>query len=157
MTPPISPYMTVVSPRSRRYRTLVSILLIVIMIMSVYGGFGIMPQVRQAVGKPDTPQLTRMAASQPGPDLTLKQIAHAKRTLQARRVVVSLALAYWGVCSLLMLMVLFLAWLDFRETARNFALQARALRQETVVTLEQDALRKRLPEEKEQQEEKEDG
>ena len=157
MTPPLSPYMTVVSPRSRRYRSLMSILLILIMIMSVYGGFGIMPLVRQAVGKPDTPQLTRMAASQPGPDLTLKQIAHAKRTLQARRVVVSLALAYWGICSLLMLTVLFFAWLDFRETARNFALQAQALRQETVVTLEQDALRKRIQAEKEQEEEKEDG
>jgi len=141
--------MTVVSARSRRYRTIVSVLLIVIMIMSVYGGFAVMPRVHEAVGRPDMQELTRIAKSQPGADLTAKQIARAKRTLQARSVVVSLALAYWGVCSLLMVCILFLAWLDFRETTRNFALQSQALRQETVVTLQQDALRRKAQEEKE--------
>jgi disulfide bond formation protein DsbB len=149
MTPPITPYNSVVSPRSRRLRTVVSIVLVVIMFMSVYGGFTVMPQVRQAVGRPDTLELTRLAKSQPGPTLTLKQIAHAKRTLRARQVVVSLAMAYWGILSLLLLLVLFLAWLDFRETTRNFALQAQALRQETVVTLQQDSERKRLEGEEE--------
>ena len=149
MTPPITPYNSVVSPRSRRLRTLVSIVLVVIMFMSVYGGFTVMPQVRQAVGKRDTPELNRLAKSQPGPTLTLKQIAHAKHTLRARQVVVSLAMAYWGVLSLLLVLVLFLAWLDFRETTRNFALQAQALRQETVVTLQRDAERKRLEGEEE--------
>ena len=147
--PPASPYMTVVSARSRRYRTIVSVLLIVIMIMSVYGGFAVMPRVHEAVGRQDMQELTRIAKSQPGADLTAKQIARAKRTLQARSVVVSLALAYWGVCSLLMVCILFLAWLDFRETTRNFALQSQALRQETVVTLQQDALRRKAQEEKE--------
>lgn len=149
MTPPVSPYMTIVSARSRRYRTIVSVLLAVIMVMSVYGGFIVMPRVRQAVGRQDMPQLARIAASQPGADLTSKQIAHAKRTLQARKVVVALALAYWGVCSLLMVLVLLIAWLDFRETARNFALQSSALRQETVVTLQQDALRNKEREDQE--------
>lgn len=143
MTPPISPYMTVVSPRSRRYRSLVTILLIAIVGMSIYGWATVMPGVREAVGRPDTPELTRMAKAQPGPEATPKQIAHAKRTLKARGVVVALALAYWGVCSLLLLGVLFIAWLDFRETARSFALESRALRQETIVTLQQDALRNR--------------
>ncbi|MCW3095512.1 MAG: hypothetical protein JWL77_1130 [Chthonomonadaceae bacterium] len=149
--PPTSPYMTVVSPLSRRYRTLMTILLAIIMVMSVYGGFTVMPRVHQTVGKPDTQELTRIAASQPGPDLTPKQIAHAQRTLKARQVVVYLALAYWGVCSLLMVLILLLAWLDFRETTRNFALQSQALRQETLVTLQQDALRRK------EQEDAEDG
>lgn len=143
MTPPVSPYMTVVSPLSRRYRSLGMMLLIAIVGMSVYGWAAVMPGVRQAVGRPDTPELTRMAKAQPGPDATPKQIAHAKRTLKARGVVVALALAYWGVCSLLLLGVLLVAWLDFRESARNFALESRVLRQQTIVTLQQDALRNR--------------
>jgi hypothetical protein len=141
--PPASPYMSVVSPRSRRYRTMMTVLLSVIMVMSVYGGFRVMPAVHQAVGKSDVPELTRLAHAQPGPNVTTVQIAHAQRTLRARAVVVYLALAYWGVCSLLMVGVLFLAWLDFRETTRNFALQAQALRQETVAILQQDALRRK--------------
>jgi hypothetical protein len=150
MTPPTSPYITIVSPRSRRYRTLVMVLLAIIMVMSVYGGFTVMPRVHQAVGRPDTPQLARIAASQPGPDLTPKQITHAKRTLQARKVVVALALAFWGVCSLLMVLVLLLAWLDFRETARNFALESRALRQDTVVALQEQAALRHKEEEDEE-------
>lgn len=141
MTPPVTPYTTVVSARSRRYRTIVTVLLATIVIMSTYGGFTVMPRVRQAVGRADTPRLAQVAASLPGPDLTARQISQAKRTLRARQVVVSLALAYWGVCSLLLLLVLLIAWLDFRETARNFALQSRALRQETVVTLQEAARR----------------
>lgn len=143
MTPPTSPYMSIVSPLSRRYRTLMTILLAIIMVMSVYGGFTVMPRVHQAVGKSDTPELTRIAKGQPGPGLTTKQIVRAQRTLQARKVVIYLALAYWGVCCLVMVLVLFLAWLDFRETTRNFALEARALREETVTTLQQAALRRK--------------
>ena len=140
--PPISPYMSVVSARSRRYRTIMTFLLATIMVMSVYGGFTVMPRVHAAVGRPDTPELARIAAAQPGPNLTPAQIAHAKVTLRARRLVVSLALAYWGVCCLIMVGILFLAWLDFRETTRNFALQSQALRQETIVTLQKDAHRR---------------
>jgi hypothetical protein len=153
MPPPTTPYTTVVSARSRRYRTIMTIVLVTILVMSVFGGITIMPQVHQAVGRPDTPELTRIAASQPGPTLTRPQIAHAKRTLQARRVVVSLALAYWGVCSLLLVLVLFLAWLDFRETTRNFALQARTLRQETVASLQEDTRRGRQDEDEDEDEE----
>ncbi len=143
MTPPITPYTNVLSPRSRRYRTIVTILLVTFLIMGVYGRFNLMPHVNQTVNRPDTPELTRIAASQPGPRWTSTQIAHAKRTLRARRVLVSLALAYWGLCSLMLVAIIFLAWLDFRETTRNFALQSQALRQETVVTLQQDALRRK--------------
>ena len=143
MTPPVTPYTVVVSVRSRRYRTIMTFLLATIMLMSVYGGFTVMPRVREAVGKRDTPALAHLAESQPGPGRTPAQIAHAKRTLKARSLVVSLALAYWGVLSLLLVFVLLIAYLDFRETARNFAVQSRALRQETIVTLQQDAQRTR--------------
>ena len=104
------------------------------------------------MGRSEVPELTRIAApcaAWPG-CLTAAQIAHAKRTLRARRLVVYLAMAYWGVCSLLMVGVLFLAWLDFRETTRNFALQAQALREETVATLQQDAQRRKEPDEDEE-------
>ncbi len=138
MNPSLSPYTSAVSLRSRRYRTLAGALLAVILMMSIYGGFVVMPKVRQAVDRPDTPALTRMA-TQPGPEVTAKQIAHAKYVLKARRVTVSLALAYWGVCSLFLVAVLFLAWLDFRESARSFVQQARTLRQDTVGSLRRNA------------------
>jgi len=149
MTPPVSPYMSVITPRSRRYRTIMTVLLALIMVMSVYGGFRVMPAVRGAVGMSDMAELRRIAHAQPGPDLTQKQISEANRTLKKRSVVVYLAMAYWGVCSLVMVGILFLAWLDFRETTRAFSQQAQALRQETVATLQQDAQRRRADEDEE--------
>ena len=149
MTPPVSPYMNIITPRSRRFRTIVVILLAVIILMSIFGFYRVMPAVHRSVGRSDTLELRRMADAQPGQDLTMQQIAHAKRTLKARTVVIYMAMAYWGVCSLLMVAVLFLAWLDFRETTRSFALQARALRQETVATLQQAALKRKTDEDEE--------
>lgn len=143
MTPPASPYGSVISARSRRLRTIMTVLLAIIALMSVFGFYKLMPLVRDAVGRPDTPALTRIAHSQPGPDLTVQQIAHAKRTLHARQVSVFMALAYWGVCSLLIVGILLLAWLDFRETTRSFVTQARALREDTVATLQEDIRRSR--------------
>lgn len=141
MTPTASPYTSVVSLRSRRYRTFMTILLGIILVMSLYGGFSVMPKVRAIKERADLPSLTRIAKSQPGPGLTAQEITHAQRTVKARKLVVYLALAYWGVCSLLIVSVVLIAWLDFREMARNFALQARSLRQETVATLQQDLRR----------------
>jgi len=151
MTTPDSPYMSVITPRSRRYRTIMTVLLAIILLMSVYGGFRVMPAVRRAVGMSDMAELRRVAHAQPGPDLTQKQISEANRTLKQRSVVVYLAMAYWGVCSLIMVGILFLAWLDFRETTRAFSLQAQALRQETVTTLQQDALRRKTQEDEDEE------
>jgi len=149
MTPPVSPYMNVITPRSRRYRTIMTVLLVFLLGMSVYGGFKVMPAVHQAVGKSDMRELRLVAESKPSPGLTSEQIFHAQRTLKKRSVVVYLAMAYWGVCSLMMVGILFLAWLDFRETTRSFSQQAQALRQETVAILQQDALRRKTDEDEE--------
>ncbi|MCW3055496.1 MAG: hypothetical protein JWN14_4666 [Chthonomonadales bacterium] len=149
MTPPVSPYMNVITPRSRRYRTIMTVLLVFLLTMSVYGGFKVMPAVHEAVGKSDMRELRLIAESKPSPSLTPAQILHAQRTLKRRSVVVYMAMAYWGVCSLMMVGILFLAWLDFRETTRVFSQQAQALRQETVSTLQQDALRRKTDEDEE--------
>jgi len=149
MTPPVSPYTNIITPRSRRYRTIMTVLLVFLLAMTVYGGFKVMPAVKQAIGKSDMRQLRLTAESQPSPGLTAEQILHAQRTLRRRSVVVYMAMAYWGVCSLMMVGILFLAWLDFRETTRAFSQQAQALRQETVATLQQDALRRKTDEDEE--------
>lgn len=151
MTPPVSPYTNIITPRSRRYRTIMTVLLVFLLAMSVYGGFKVMPAVHQAVGKSDMRELRLIAEAQPSPGLTSEQILKAKRTLKKRSVVVYLAMAYWGVCSLMMVGILFLAWLDFRETTRSFSLQAQALRQETVTTLQQDSLRRQTGEDEDEE------
>jgi hypothetical protein len=44
------------------------------------------------------------------------------------------AYSYWGVCGLLVIAALFLAWLDFREVSRAYLEERRAILTDTVRT-----------------------
>ena len=65
-----------------------------------------------------------------------------RRQERIHRFQVAVALAYWGICLLLLLSVLVLAWLDVRETARLFALERGRLGRDAAEELRRSAERR---------------
>ncbi len=110
-----SPYMSVVSAKSRRLRTIGAVLLFFIVAMTLYGYFGLMPTMSRGI-----PQ-TAIGVAQPN---VAPLTGRAKRVAKVKAASV---IAYWGVCFLLMSLLLFIVWLDVREISATYALQRRAL------------------------------
>lgn len=110
-----SPYVSVVSAKSRRLRTFGAVLLFFIVAMTLYGYFGLMPTMGKGI--PQTTVSGRQTNVNP---LT----GRAKRVAKVKAASV---IAYWGVCFLLMSLLLFIVWLDVREISATYALQRRAL------------------------------
>ena len=103
-------YSGIVTPRSRRLRTVGVLLLAAIAGMTFYGLVVLMPAIHHAA------ELHPLAVS-----------VHMRRQLFTR---VAAAYAYWAVCGLLICAAMVVAWLDFREVSRTYAAQRRALWEE---------------------------
>ena len=120
-----SVYTSIVSPRSRRLRTTGVVLLCAVLAMALYGYFSLMPAIERTVRESAASGSSVAAATARGrSDALLRQ---ASRSQRARKLQVAVALAYWGVCGLLLISVLFVAWLDFREITRTYVDQRRAM------------------------------
>lgn len=98
-----------ISGRSRRLRTTGLVLLVAVLAMVAYGVLVLMPHHGGAHVAP--------AGSSPA-DLA------ARRALLTR---VLFLYAYWSTCAVLLLGLLVVAWLDFREVARSYAAERAAL------------------------------
>ena len=125
MTQPAA-YQTMISPRSRRLRTVGILLLLAVIGMSVYGARVIMPPLRAAS--------RNFALRHPASVSGNRNDPAAKATRRERRVMqVQLLSAdvYWLICGLLALAAIVVAWLDFREVSRNYLAERRALMRES--------------------------
>jgi hypothetical protein len=118
-------YSTIVSPRSRRLRTIGLVLLATVVLMVIYGYFGLMPALRRSVHVDSTPSsFSHNSAVENGSQTDSTQSDHERRI---RKLKASAGLAYWGVCSLLLVGAVFVAWLDLREISRNYVAERRAM------------------------------
>lgn len=127
-----SVYSGIVSPRSRRLRTIGIVLLTAVVAMALYGYFVLMPSIERSLRENPVPAPSITAGpTRPGVDKPPTSKAQRIRKYQ-----VAVALAYWGVCSLLLVSVVMVAWLDFREVTRVYAEQRRAMWTSAVATVE---------------------
>jgi hypothetical protein len=129
MTPTSSVYSGMISARSRRIRTIGTVLLTSVVLMTLYGFFGLMPAIHRAAEARHAAQ-AKWAAAHPN-ETPAPAPAGERPTLtraqQVEKLQVATVFAYWGVCMLLVIATLFVAWLDLREISRNYLLQRRQL------------------------------
>lgn len=132
MAPTSSAYQgMVISARSRRLRLIGGLLVVAILCMVLYGIRVLMPTLNKTVtlvahshvqaapsGLPATPPGSEVAAAP----------LHLRHILRAQ---IIFAYGYWTLCSLFVLSLLLVAWLDLREVTRNYANQRRKLWTET--------------------------
>jgi hypothetical protein len=101
--------------------------------MTLWGGLVLMPSLRTAsFAVRNGATFERMRTGRGGAERTPQAIAraeHAKRVLLTQ---VIFAYAYWTVCGLLVLGLLGVAWLDFREVLRNYSARRRKLWMEAI-------------------------
>jgi hypothetical protein len=120
-----------ISARSRRLRAAGVVLLLLTLGMALYGALGLMPSVRQSV-RTYNERAYRLMDGGAGRSVALGEVAEPGnedpvRVRRAVRVQVLFAYGYWLVCGILLLILLFVAWLDFREVTRNYLLKRAAL------------------------------
>ncbi len=127
-----SVYYGIVSPRSRRLRTIGIVLLTAVVAMALYGYFVLMPSIERSLRENPIPRPSISAGpSRPGGDKP-----STSRAQRIRKFQLAVALAYWGVCSLLLVSVVMVAWLDFREVTRVYVEQRRAMWTSSVATVD---------------------
>src|SRR5207237_124271 len=93
------------------------------------GSLVLMPAVNQSVAARRAERARIAATAPPG---TVRTTAPAQphsltRAEKAERVQVATVFAYWGVCALLVIAALFVAWLDLREISRTYLQHRRKL------------------------------
>jgi len=126
-----SAYTSIISPRSRRLRTIGIVLLVAICAMVIYGYFGLMPSVTRAVHEAGPASVStdlRPGTSPANPPMT--------RAQRVRKLQIAVAMAYWGVCGLLIVSVIFVAWLDLREISRHYLMERKAIWNQTAGNLD---------------------
>ncbi|MCX6382850.1 MAG: hypothetical protein NT023_25780 [Armatimonadetes bacterium] len=109
-----TPYQNLISAQSRRLRVIGIVLLVMILGMCVYGGRVLMPKLREnrAPLHNSTVQATSSStALSPVKAESLRKLAKAQLLF---------FYAYWGVCFALIIALLVVAYLDFREVSRNY-------------------------------------
>jgi hypothetical protein len=127
-TPPA--YQSMVSPRSRRLRSIGLVLLVAAVTMALYGFFVVMPSLRAAVATQRVeavPRIEERPASSTKNSGSQNQPARVRRANRAVAVKVLFVYGYWGVCGLLVIGMLFVAWLDTREVSRNYLNERRSV------------------------------
>lgn len=121
-SPPSSPaHGSMVSSRSRRLRIIGSLLLVAIAAMVVYGVAVLMPSLRRSVAE-TSPRIERRignAGTERTPEERLQRKALATQLI--------FTYSYWTVCGVLVLVAVFVAYLDFREVSRTYLAQRRAI------------------------------
>jgi predicted membrane protein len=120
-----SVYSSIVSPRSRRLRTIGILLLVAVCGMVIFGYYNLMPSLARSIRENPLPAYTSIGARRSDtPDPAMRPMTRAERLRKLR---VAVALAYWGVCGMLIVGVVFVAWMDLREISRTYVEQRRAM------------------------------
>ena len=139
MTPTPSAYQTMITPRSRRLRTTGLVLLVAAITMALYGFFVLMPSLKRSLeaskGAGPIIQSVSPAAGTTAAARSRNDV-HSVRIRRVAAVKVLTAYAYWTVCGLLVVAMVFVAWLDLREVSRAYLNQRRAIWAETASSLE---------------------
>ncbi len=150
-----SPYRSMISPRSRRLRTIGLLLLAAIAGLTLYGYFSLMPSLRTARASYERSrdrarQSSRLStlppasnvgasvnvgASASGAGASARPLERARKALLVK---VIFLYAYWSVCGLLIVAALFVAWLDLREVSQNYLHERRALWNEAAVRMQRE-------------------
>jgi hypothetical protein len=154
-TPPV--YQTMITPRSRRLRTTGLVLLVAAVIVALYGFFVLMPSLQRAmVAESREIQAIRAEQASATPNtsgtkaLGNSQAVRIRRAHRVAAVKVLFAYGYWSVCGLLVVAMVFVAWLDLREVSRTYLSHRKAVWTETASSLE---AKKRMQNENSQDEE----
>ena len=122
-------YRPLITSRSRRLRTTGIVLLIAVLAMITYGTLFLMPSLHTVIhALPQTSGTGGGTISRPGaPIVTMPVVkglpASEGLTEREHRVVLAKVLfgyGYWTVCVTLLLALMVVSWLDFRELARNY-------------------------------------
>lgn len=118
-----------VSARSRRLRTVGSLLLIAVIGMALYGYFSLMPRLNAAIQtyhrlEMKTDQPVRAVAQTPA------AAAELERARKVHKVQIAFVMAFWGAWTLLFFALLVIAWLDAREVLHTYVQQRRAVWQD---------------------------
>jgi hypothetical protein len=126
-----SPYENLISARSRRLRTIGVILVVFVVGMAVYGATSLMPSLRRtsALYRQQTRAVEQARFADPQAGAQEESVR--QQTKKVLRTQVIFAYGYWTVCGTLLVSLLFVAWLDFREVTRNYLLRRVALLNET--------------------------
>ena len=132
MNTPPSVYSNMISAQSRRLRTIGLMLILAIVAMTIYGYFGLMPAIDRSLNARG-PEVSRPAAAVRSANGSAS--TPLTREQRVRKFKVATALAYWGVCALLLCGVVLVAWLDLREVTRNYIAQRRAIWNQTAEQL----------------------
>ena len=115
---------TMVSPKSRRLRTIASVLLVIIGALTVYGMLVLMPSLRRNVEHYKHLQTeVHMASSAGGLQPVTGKHPSVSRAAKAVKVQVLFMYGYWSVTLLLIFGLVGAVWLDFREITRQYTEQ----------------------------------
>ena len=136
-------YQSLISAKSRRLRAFALVLLAMVLAMTLYGYYSLMPSLRVAASRIEQdnkrpPTTASGSANHATPTQnTVARMSQRERDAQAAKLV--FAYAYWGVCLSLLVALMLVAWLDFREVGRSFdqqqaAIFAGSLKNETTQT-----------------------
>ena len=113
----ITPYSNVISARSRRLRLAGVALLVVLLLMSLYGIFAVMPAMRNAAALYHAASEKAIAQQASAPVESAKTLRRVHRLMGIKLLFTD---AYWLTCGLLAFAAMVVAWLDFREVARRY-------------------------------------
>ena len=146
MTTTPTAYQPLVSARSRRLRVTGVVLLVTVLAMAVYGYAILMPSLRalphvaqtvERAGSVNRPGNANSAnarsAARSGNGGTARETPAAPaQTLTEKQRKTALAkvlfvYGYWSVCGLLLMGLMLVSWLDFRELSRNYGEYRRRL------------------------------
>ncbi len=118
----------ILSARSRRLRTTGAVLLAGILLMSLYGVFSLMPRVRvsaERVSQSRAVVAAQRAEAAVGSRVAVRvpispEFRQSRRLERALAAQIIFVWIYWTICALLLLGLLLIAWLDFREVSRQY-------------------------------------
>lgn len=133
-------YRPLISARSRRLRVFGTILLLSVLAMTLYGYFVLMPSLRTLPHI--TPPVAQSAANvqrhvatgteimqtetlRPTPKISKSKISERTRKTALAKVI--FIYGYWSVCGVLLISLLLVCWLDFRELTHVYEDQRQRL------------------------------
>lgn len=109
-----TPYQNLISAQSRRLRVIGIVLLVMILGMCVYGGRVLMPKLRENRAPLHNSTVQATSSS------TVLSPVKAESLRKLAKAQLLFFYAYWGVCFALIIALLMVAYLDFREVSRNY-------------------------------------
>ena len=120
----------IVSPKSRRLRTVAALLLVAIVLLGAYGMRVVMPGVNQAAERASFQHFT--GAQQTTHTDKTPRLHITPRENRVLRFKLLVAYGYWSAWTVLVLSLLLVTWLDLREVVRNYAAQRKTLFQSAI-------------------------